>query len=219
MKTERFCDRLKSVVQRANKFAQENHHEYIGTEHVLYGIIEDGLSVGTDVLRRLGVDLAKAKRMILQTIVPGPPMVTMGKLPQTPALKKAFEEAELIAEELGHQYLNVEHAVWGLIKSDCGTVASDVLNKCGATPERYKKELIIILGAFPRSDRVKEVTAVLSLMVRCRESIAAMSMNDRSKGESDLAESYQALSSSIRWLSEFKLRITNSFVDQKESGE
>src|SRR6266498_1754371 len=90
---ERFTDRARKVMQLANQEAQRFHHEYIGTEHILLGIIKEGSGVGSNVLKNLDVDLRKV-RLEVEKIVqtgPGGDQVVLGKLPSTPRAKKVIE--------------------------------------------------------------------------------------------------------------------------------
>src|SRR5258707_3664274 len=90
---ERFTDRARKVMQLANQEAQRFNHEYVGTEHILLGLIKEGSGVAAQVLKNLDVSLQKIRHEIEQIVVPGPDMVTMGKLPQTPKAKKVIEYA------------------------------------------------------------------------------------------------------------------------------
>jgi len=81
---ERFTDRARKVMQLANQEAQRFNHEYIGTEHVLLGLIKEGSGVAANVLKNLDIDLRKIRMEVEKLVQSGPDMVTMGKLPQTP---------------------------------------------------------------------------------------------------------------------------------------
>ena len=82
---ERFTDRARKVMQLANQEAQRFNHEYIGTEHILLGLVKEGSGVAANVLKNLDVDLRKIRLEVEKIVQSGPDMVTMGKLPQTPA--------------------------------------------------------------------------------------------------------------------------------------
>src|SRR4051812_11868956 len=81
---ERFTDRARKVMQLANQEAQRFNHEYIGTEHILLGLVKEGSGVAANVLKNLDVDLRKIRLEVEKLVQSGPEMVTMGKLPQTP---------------------------------------------------------------------------------------------------------------------------------------
>src|SRR6187549_3602854 len=104
---ERFTDRARKVMQLANQEAQRFNHEYIGTEHILLGLVKEGSGVAANVLKNLEVDLRKIRLEVEKIVQSGPDMVTMGKLPQTPRAKKVIEYAMEDAREevlnlLGH---------------------------------------------------------------------------------------------------------------------
>ena len=88
---ERFTDRARKVMQLANQEAQRFNHEYIGTEHILLGLVKEGSGVAANVLKNLDVDLRKIRLEVEKLVQSGPEMVTMGKLPQTPRAKKVIE--------------------------------------------------------------------------------------------------------------------------------
>jgi len=85
---ERFTDRARKVMALANQEAQRFNHEYIGTEHILLGLVKEGSGVGANVLKNLDVDIKKLRLEVEKLVKSGPDMVTMGKLPQTPKAKK-----------------------------------------------------------------------------------------------------------------------------------
>ena len=85
---ERFTDRARKVMALANQEAQRFNHEYIGTEHILLGLVKEGSGVGANVLKNLDVDLRKVRLEVEKLVKSGPDMVTMGKLPQTPRERK-----------------------------------------------------------------------------------------------------------------------------------
>ena len=112
---ERFTDRARKVMQLANQEAQRFNHEYVGTEHVLLGLIKEGSGVAANVLRNLDVDLRKIRNEVEKIVQAGPEMVTMGKLPQTPRAKKVIEYAIEEARNLNHNYVGTEHLLLGLV--------------------------------------------------------------------------------------------------------
>src|SRR5438105_5853496 len=88
---ERFTDRARKVMQLANQEAQRFNHEYIGTEHILLGLVKEGTGVAANVLKNLDIDLRKIRLEVEKIVQAGTDMVTMGKLPQTPRAKKVIE--------------------------------------------------------------------------------------------------------------------------------
>jgi ATP-dependent Clp protease ATP-binding subunit ClpC len=130
----------------ANQEAQRFNHEYIGTEHVLLGLIKEGSGVGANVLRNLGVDLAKVRMEVEKLVKTGPDTVTMGKLPYTPRAKKVTEYAIEEARNLNHNYVGTEHILLGLLREQEG-VAAQVLMNLGLKLEEVREEILNLLGA------------------------------------------------------------------------
>src|SRR5246500_799196 len=142
---ERFTDRARKVMQLANQEAQRFNHEYVGTEHVLLGLIKEGSGVAANVLRNLEVDLRKIRNEVEKIVQAGPEMVTMGKLPQTPRAKKVIEYAIEEARNLSHNYVGTEHLLLGLLREQEG-VAAQVLMNLGLKLEDVRKEVLNMLG-------------------------------------------------------------------------
>ncbi len=143
---ERFTERARKVMALANQEAQRFNHEYIGTEHVLLGLIKEGSGVGANVLKNLGVDLQKIRMEVEKQVKAGPDMVTMGKLPQTPRAKKVIEYAIEEARNLNHNYVGTEHLLLGLLREHDG-VAAQVLMNLGLKLEEIREEVLSLLGA------------------------------------------------------------------------
>jgi ATP-dependent Clp protease ATP-binding subunit ClpC len=143
---ERFTDRARKVMALANQEAQRFNHEYIGTEHILLGLVKEGSGVGANVLKNLDVDLRKVRLEVEKLVKPGPEMVTMGKLPQTPRAKKVIEYAIEEARNLNHNYVGTEHLLLGLLREHDG-VAAQVLMNLGLKLEQVREEVLNLLGA------------------------------------------------------------------------
>src|SRR6266404_3241251 len=142
---ERFTDRARKVMQLANKEAQRFNNEYIGTEHVLLGLIKEGSGVAANVLKNLDVDLRKIRLEVEKLVQSGPDMVTMGKLPQTPRAKKVIEYSMEEARNLNHNYVGTEHILLGLLREQEG-VAAQVLMNLGLKLEEVREEVLNLLG-------------------------------------------------------------------------
>ena len=142
---ERFTDRARKVMQLANQEAQRFNHEYIGTEHVLLGLIKEGSGVAANVLKNLDVDLRKIRLEVEKLVQSGPDMVTMGKLPQTPRAKKVIEYSMEEARNLNHNYVGTEHILLGLLREQEG-VAAQVLMNLGLKLEDVREEVLNLLG-------------------------------------------------------------------------
>src|SRR5882724_9702671 len=144
---ERFTDRARKVMQLANQEAQRFNHEYIGTEHILLGLVKEGSGVAANVLKNLDIDLRKI-RLEVEKIVQGgqgSEMVTMGKLPQTPRAKKVIEYSIEEARNLNHNYVGTEHLLLGLLREQEG-VAAQVLMNLGLKLEDVREEVLNLLG-------------------------------------------------------------------------
>lgn len=143
---ERFTDRARKVMALANQEAQRFNHEYIGTEHILLGLVKEGSGVGANVLKNLDVDLRKVRLEVEKLVKSGPDMVTMGKLPQTPRAKKVIEYAIEEARNLNHNYVGTEHLLLGLLREHEG-VAAQVLMNLGLKLDDVREEVLNLLGA------------------------------------------------------------------------
>src|SRR2546423_4280024 len=102
---ERFTDRARKVMQLANEEAKRFTHEYIGTEHILLGLIKEGAGVAANVLKNLNIEPRQVREEIEKIVQPGPEAGTTGKLPQTPRTKKVIEYAIEEARKLSHDYI------------------------------------------------------------------------------------------------------------------
>jgi ATP-dependent Clp protease ATP-binding subunit ClpC len=142
---ERFTDRARKVMQLANQEAQRFNHEYIGTEHILLGLVKEGSGVAANVLKNLDVDLRKIRLEVEKLVQSGPEMVTMGKLPQTPRAKKVIEYSMEEARNLNHNYVGTEHILLGLLREQEG-VAAQVLMNLGLKLEEVREEVLNLLG-------------------------------------------------------------------------
>ncbi len=148
---ERFTDRARKVMALANQEAQRFNHEYIGTEHILLGLVKEGSGVGATVLKNLDIDLRKVRLEVEKLVKSGPDMVTMGRLPQTPRAKKVIEYAIEEAHNLGHNYVGTEHLLLGLLRERDG-VAAQVLMNLGLKLEEVREEVLNLLGAGVESE-------------------------------------------------------------------
>jgi ATP-dependent Clp protease ATP-binding subunit ClpC len=143
---ERFTDRARKVMALANQEAQRFNHEYIGTEHILLGLVKEGSGVGANVLKNLDVDIKKLRLEVEKLVKSGPDMVSMGKLPHTPRAKKVIEFAIEEARSLNHNYIGTEHLLLGLLRETEG-VAAQVLMNLGLKLEDVRQEVLNLLGA------------------------------------------------------------------------
>ncbi len=150
---ERFTDRARKVMALANQEAQRFNHEYIGTEHILLGLVKEGSGVGANVLKNLDVDLRKVRLEVEKLVKSGPETVTMGRLPQTPRTKKVIEYAIEEARNLNHNYVGTEHLLLGLLREQDG-VAAQVLMNLNLRLEDVREEVLNLLGASAEADEM-----------------------------------------------------------------
>jgi hydroxyacylglutathione hydrolase len=143
---DRFTDRARKVMALARKEAQRFKHDFIGTEHILLGLIQEGSGVAAKVLKNLGTEINKIRSEIEKNVQAGPSMVTMGQLPFTPRAKKVLELSMEEANELGHNYIGTEHLLLGLIREQDG-VAAQVLLDLNLKLEDVRADVLDLLGA------------------------------------------------------------------------
>lgn len=159
---ERFSDGAREVLQLATQEAHRCHHKYLGTEHILLGIVKEGhsvaanilknLSVAANILKNLDIDLLEIRLEVEKIMRPGPEeIVTTGRLPQTPRAKKVIEGAIAASCFLGHRYVGTEHILLGLLFEQEG-VAYQVLTALGLTGDKVKDELLNLLGPTPAAE-------------------------------------------------------------------
>ncbi|MCC6671346.1 MAG: ATP-dependent Clp protease ATP-binding subunit [Planctomycetes bacterium] len=148
---DRFTDRAKKVMSFARQEAQKFNHEYIGTEHILLGLIQEGSGVAANVLKNMNIDLEKIRHEVEKLVKTGPSMVTMGQLPFTPRAKKVLELSMEEASQLSHNYIGTEHLLLGLIKENEG-IAAQVLINLGVKLEDVREEVLEFLGASESSN-------------------------------------------------------------------
>ncbi len=143
---DRFTDRAKKVMSFARQEAMKFNHEYIGTEHILLGLVQEGSGVAANVLKNMTVDLEKIRHEVEKIVKTGPSMVTMGQLPFTPRAKKVLELSMEEASQLSHNYIGTEHLLLGLIRENEG-IAAQVLMNLGVKLDEVREEVLEFLGA------------------------------------------------------------------------
>jgi len=152
---DRFTDRAKKVMNLARQEAQRFNHEYLGTEHILLGLVQEGSGVAANVLKNMGIDLTKIRAEVEKIVKTGPSMVTMGQLPFTPRAKKVLELSMEEASNLGHNYIGTEHLLLGLIKENEG-IAAQVLLNLNVKLEDVREEVLEFLGADSQEEEEEE---------------------------------------------------------------
>ncbi len=141
----RFTERARKVLVLAKEEARRFNHDYIGTEHILLGLIREGEGVACAVLQNLGIDLERLRIEIEKLISPGSSASVLGDIPFTPRAKKALELAAEEAHNLGHNYIGTEHILLGLIREGEG-LASQVLFSLGVDLRKIREEISALLG-------------------------------------------------------------------------
>ncbi|HMC37726.1 MAG TPA: Clp protease N-terminal domain-containing protein, partial [Actinomycetota bacterium] len=141
---ERFTDRARRVVVLAQEEARMLNHNYIGTEHILLGLIHEGEGVAAKALESLGISLEAVRSQVEEIIGQGQAAPT-GHIPFTPRAKKVLELSLREALQLGHNYIGTEHILLGLIREGEG-VAAQVLQKLGADLNRVRQQVIQLLS-------------------------------------------------------------------------
>lgn len=142
---ERFTDRAKKVMQLANLEAHRFNHEYIGTEHILLGLVIEGQGVAAHVLKNLDVDLHRICIEVMKIIPRGHDPVTMTKVPLTPRAKKVIEYAMEEARGFEHNYVGTEHMLLGVLRETEG-VGAQVLINMGLELREVRQEIVTLLG-------------------------------------------------------------------------
>ncbi len=143
---DRFTERARKVIILAKEEAKRFNHDYIGTEHILLGLIKEGESVAAAVLQNLGLSLDTIRLEVEKLVQFGPSTIVSGDIPFTPKAKKVIELAMDEARRLGHNYIGTEHLLLGLIKEGEG-VASHVLMNVGLDLNKVRSEVIKLLGS------------------------------------------------------------------------
>ncbi|HMG95160.1 MAG TPA: Clp protease N-terminal domain-containing protein, partial [Gemmatimonadaceae bacterium] len=141
-----FTERVRKVLAMAREEAARLHHEYVGTEHILLGLIREGEGVAAAVLQNLSVDLDEIQQKIEETVKKGKAAAATGPdLPYTSRAKKVLELAMGEARDLSHGYVGTEHLLLGLLREEKG-IAAQVLTDAGVNLDAAKAETLRLLG-------------------------------------------------------------------------
>ncbi len=141
-----FTDRVRKVLAMAREEAVRLQHDYVGTEHILLGLIREGDGVAAEVLRSLAADLDELLRLVEENVRPGKASASIGELPYTTRAKKVLEYAMAEARELNHSYVGTEHLLLGLLREEKG-LAAKVLGELGIGLEEARAEMLKLLGS------------------------------------------------------------------------
>lgn len=149
---ERFTDRARRVVVLAQEEARMLNHNYIGTEHILLGLIHEGEGIASKALESMGISLESVRTQVTEIIGEGQ-QAPSGHIPFTPRAKKVLELSLREALQLGHSYIGTEHILLGLIREGEG-VAAQVLTKLGADLNRVRQQVIQLISGYQGKEPV-----------------------------------------------------------------
>ncbi|MFM1994244.1 MAG: hypothetical protein RL537_933 [Actinomycetota bacterium] len=149
---EKFTDKARRVVVLAQEEAKLLNHNYIGTEHILLGLIHEGEGVAAKALEALGINLEQVREQV-QDIIGQGQQAPSGHIPFTPRAKKVLELSLREALQLGHSYIGTEHLLLGLIREGEG-VAAQVLTKLGADTNKVRQQVIQLLSGYQGKETV-----------------------------------------------------------------
>jgi ATP-dependent Clp protease ATP-binding subunit ClpC len=141
-----FTDRVRKVLAMAREEAIRLQHDYVGTEHILLGLIREGEGVAAAVLTNLNLDLDQIHDQVEESVKKGKATIALGELPYTSRAKKVLEFAMAEARELNHSYVGTEHLLLGLLREEKG-IAAQVLNSLGVSLEEARAETLKVLGS------------------------------------------------------------------------
>jgi ATP-dependent Clp protease ATP-binding subunit ClpA len=154
-----FTERVRKVLAMARVEAAELHHEYVGTEHILLGILREGEGVANRALRNLGVDEQQLRTAVVDYAKPGHNPTTAPDLPYTSRGKKVLELAMSEARQFGHSYVGTEHLLLGLLREEKG-IAGQVLIAAGVNVDNTRHAVLNIIGSDRHMSPVKSMTAM-----------------------------------------------------------
>lgn len=136
-----FTPRAQQVMNHARRVADRFHHNYIGAEHVLLGLLKLGQGVAVSVIQNAGIDIEKLSAQIEQSMTPGTNEGSMGSLPLTPRVRRLLERAGQEAKELRHTYVGTEHLLLAILRDEDG-LASHALTEAGLTYGDARKSVL-----------------------------------------------------------------------------
>ena len=152
---DKFTERVRKVIYLAREEAARLQHDYIGTEHLLLGVIREGEGIAATVLNNLGLDLDRIRQEVENMVSASGGTMTIGEIPFTPRAKRVLELAVEEARSLGHNYVGTEHLLLGLIREGEG-VAAQVLLELGVDRKRVRVDTLKLLGGTPSSGQAAE---------------------------------------------------------------
>lgn len=148
---ERFTDRARRVIVLAQEEARMLNHNYIGTEHILLGLIHEGEGIAARALESLDVTLTAVREQV-QDIIGSGPQASSGHIPFTPRAKKILELSMREAIQLNHGYIGTEHILLGMVRANEG-VAHQILGKLGAEPAKVRQTVMDLISGYPGNNK------------------------------------------------------------------
>src|SRR5688500_10214708 len=149
---DRFSEHARRTMMLARQEALRLHHDYIGTEHILLGLVEESGGTGAQVLRDLGVELSDVRDAVTKLIQPGTSEITYGQLPFTPRGKHVLELSLEEAQSAGHRHIGTEHLLLGLVR-ESGGIAGKALLGLGLTVEQVRAKVFERVPAQANTER------------------------------------------------------------------
>jgi DNA-binding transcriptional regulator YhcF (GntR family) len=192
-----FTDRVRVVLAKARDEAIRLQHDYVGTEHILLGLIREGEGVAAAVLKKAGLETNRIRDTLEESLRRGKATIALGELPYTSRAKKTLEYAMATARDFGHDYVGTEHILIGLLREEKG-IAAQVLNKLGLTLGQAIQSTLAILGATApastqfriRIDDTSEASIYEQIIAQVQEGVATgkLSPGDRLPAVRQLAD-------------------------------
>jgi ATP-dependent Clp protease ATP-binding subunit ClpA len=145
---ERFTERARQVVVLSQEEARTLRHDYIGTEHILLGLLRERDGIAAQALGRVGITLEPVRARVVRIVGSGDEPVTRGQVPFTPRAKKVLELALREAVGLGHDYIGTEHILLGLLREQEG-IGAEILMGLDADPKRLREIVLELIGQTP----------------------------------------------------------------------
>jgi ATP-dependent Clp protease ATP-binding subunit ClpC len=193
-----FTERVRKVLAMAREEAFRLKHEYVGTEHILLGLIREGEGVAAAVLQNLSIDAEQLRRTIDETVKPGAGGATGPDLPYTSRAKKVLELAMHEARDMNHSYVGTEHLLLGLLREERG-IAAQVLASAGVGVESTRTETRRLLGEPPDAPRTRVRRSAPGHVMRPSRIFARVECEDGSRFE----ERFDSAADAIAWLQAF----------------
>jgi len=151
---DKFTDKARQALNLAKNEAEKLNHDYIGTEHILLGLISEGTGVAANVLEGLNIDVESVRKEVLKIVKPAPDVMIVGQLPFTPTAKSVLGYSIEEARSFAHNHVGTEHLLLGLIREQDG-IAATVLNNLGVPVDAVRQAVIKFMGVEPTGEDIE----------------------------------------------------------------